>query len=280
MLLMDATSEKSQLASAQAAAELARTELKRMRKLIKQKLASEDSVDRAEAQVKETLAQVGVIKALIQKKTVRAPFSGRLGFRQVDLGQILSEGEAIVALQMLDPVYVDFSIPQKKVSQLQSGMKLRVTSDASSDEVFQGEITAINFEVDKITRNVQVRALVNNPDEKLRVGMFVNVELLLPDTRQVRPIPMTAILYSPFGNSVFVIDEQKNEESGEVKKVLRQQFIKLGQARGDYVDVIDGLEDGEMIVTSGVFKLRTGTDVIIDNTLSPEFSLNPNPRDS
>jgi len=280
LLLLDTTSEDSQLASAQAAAALAKTELKRLRKLVKKKLTSEDTLDRAKAQVKETLAQVGVIKALIQKKTVRAPFSGRLGLRQVNLGQILSVGDPIVALQMPDPVYVDFSIPQKNLSQLQRGMKVRVTSDATPDEVFQGEIAAINFAVDAVTRNVQVQALANNPDEKLRVGMFVNVELLLPGTRQVLPIPATAVLYAPFGNSVFVIDKQKNEESGEVEKVLRQQFIKLGQTRGDYVDVTDGLASGETIVTSGVFKLRTGMKVVIDNKLSPGYSLNPSPRDS
>jgi membrane fusion protein (multidrug efflux system) len=280
LLQLDTTTEDSQLASAQASAALARTELKRLRKLISKKLASEDVVDRAEAQVKETVAQVGVIKASIQKKTILAPFSGRLGLRQVDLGQILSVGDPVVALQMLDPVYVDFSVPQQKLSFLQRGMKVRVTSDATPAQSFEGKITAINPEVDPVTRNVQIQALVNNPQEKLRTGMFVNVEVVLPETRQVMPVPATAVLYAPFGNSVFVIDEQKNEDSGEAEKVLRQQFIKLGQARGDYVDVTDGLKSGETVVTSGVFKLRSGTKVIIDNALAPEFSLTPNPGDS
>jgi len=280
LLQLDTSSEDSQLASAKAAAALARTELARLRKLIKKNLASEDAVDRAEAQLKETVAQVGVIDALIDKKTVRAPFGGRLGLRQVNLGQILAVGDPVVALQTLDPVYVDFSITQQKLSQLQRGMKVRITTDASPDKVFYGEITAINLEVDPVTRNVQVRALADNPDERLRVGMFVNVELLLPDKQQVLPVPATAVLYAPFGNSVFVVDEQKNENSGETEKVLRQQFVTLGQARGDFIDVTNGLKAGETIVTSGVFKLRSGMKVVIDNTLAPQYSINPSPRDS
>lgn len=280
LLQLDTRSEDSQLASAKAAAALARTDLARLRKLIKKKLASEDAVDRAEAQLKETVAQVGVIEALIDKKTVRAPFGGRLGLRQVNLGQILAVGDPVVALQTLDPVYVDFSITQKKLSQLQTGMKVRIITDASPDEVFPGEISAINLEVDPVTRNVQVRALADNADERLRVGMFVNVELLLPDSQQVLPVPATAVLYAPFGNSVFVIDEQQNENTGETEKVLRQQFVALGQARGDFIDVTNGLKAGETIVTSGVFKLRSGMKVVIDNTLAPQFSINPSPRDS
>ena len=280
LLQLDTSTEESQLASVQASAALARTELARLRKLVKKKLSSQDAVDRASAEVKETVAEVGVIQTMIQKKTVRAPFSGRLGLRQVDPGQILSVGDPVVALQMLDPVYVDFSIPQQKLSLLQRGMKVRIASDASPEESFEGEITAINLEVDPITRNVQVRSQVNNPQEKLRTGMFVNVEVVLPETRKVLAVPATAVLFAPFGNSVFVIDEKPNEATGETEKVLRQQFVTLGQARGDYVDVTDGLQQGETIVTSGVFKLHTGMKVVIDNTLAPDNSLTPNPGNS
>ena len=159
-------------------------------------------------------------------------------------------------------------------------MEVRVKSDATPNEMFTGRITAINLEIDPVTRNVQVRAMVDNSEEKLRSGMFVNVELVLPETRPVLPVPATAVLYAPFGNSVFVIDEQKNEQSGETEKVLRQQFVILGQTRGDFVDVTDGLKSGETVVTSGVFKLRSGTKVVIDNTLAPDFSLEPHPGDS
>ncbi|NNJ91779.1 MAG: efflux RND transporter periplasmic adaptor subunit [Gammaproteobacteria bacterium] len=280
LLQLDTSTEESQLASAQASAALARTELARLRKLVKKKLSSQDAVDRASAEVKETVAQVGVIQTTIQKKTVRAPFSGRLGLRQVNPGQILAVGDPVVALQMLDPVYVDFSVPQQKLSRLKRGMTVRIASDASPEESFEGEITAINLEVDPVTRNVQVRSQVSNPHEKLRTGMFVNVEVVLPETRKVLAVPATAVLFAPFGNSVFVIDEKPNEETGETEKLLRQQFITLGQARGDYVDVTDGLKQGETVVTSGVFKLHTGMKVVIDNTLAPDNSLTPSPGNS
>lgn len=280
LLQMDTSSEDSQLASARAAANLAKSELKRLQKLVKKNLTSDDEVDRAEAHVKETIAQMGVINALINKKTVKAPFAGRLGIRRVDLGQILSVGDPLVALQKLNPVYVDFSIPQQKLSQLKNDMTVRVSTDAAQGKQFSGKITAINLEVDPITRNVQVRAQVDNPAETLRSGMFVNVELLLPETRRVLPVPATAILFAPFGNSVFVIDAKQNDESGDEERVLRQQFVKLGEARGDFVDITEGLKPGEQVVTSGVFKLRSGAKVVIDNALSPEFSLVPKPADS
>jgi membrane fusion protein (multidrug efflux system) len=280
LIQLDTASEKSQLASAIAAEELARSELSRQNKLLAKNMTSDEALDRAEAQLKDSVAQVGVIKALINKKTVRAPFSGRLGFRQVDLGQIVSVGDPIVTLQSLDPMYVDFAVPQQKLSLLQNDMDVRIRSDAHSDTIFHGKIVHIDLGVDPVTRNVQVQALAENTDEKLRVGMFVNVELVLPQKRTVLPVPATAVLYASFGNSVFVIDEQKNEESGEKELVLRQQFVTLGLARGDFIDVTDGLKAGETIATSGVFKLATGTKVVIDNTLAPKISLDPKPSDS
>jgi len=280
LVQLDISSEKAQLASNKASASQARAELKRVRSLIAKNLISEDAVDRAITHVKETEAQVEVVKASLDKKTIRAPFAGRLGIRQINQGQILSIGDPIVALQMLSRVYVDFSVPQQRMLQIARDMKVRVKSDATPGEVFNGNITAVNLEVDPVTRNVQVRARVENPEEKLRTGMFVNVELILPDTQKVLPIPATAVLYAPFGNSVFIIDEKKNEETGETQKVLRQQFVILGRARGDYVDVTDGLKNGETVVTSGVFKLRSGSQVVIDNTLAPKASLEPNPKDS
>jgi membrane fusion protein (multidrug efflux system) len=280
LVQLDTTSEKSQLAAAIAAEELARSELLRQKKLREKNMTSDEAIDRAEAQLKDSVAQVGVIKALIDKKTVRAPFSGRLGIRQIDLGQILSVGDPIVTLQSLNPMYVDFSVPQQKLSLLQNDMDVRIKSDAHPETIFRGKIAHIDLAVDPITRNVQVQALAENTDEKLRVGMFVNVELVLPEKRTVLPVPATAVLYATFGNSVFIIDEQKNEESGEIELVLRQQFVTLGPARGDFIDVTGGLKASETIVTSGVFKLATGTKVVIDNTLAPETSLDPKPSDS
>ncbi|MEZ5588878.1 MAG: efflux RND transporter periplasmic adaptor subunit [Sedimenticolaceae bacterium] len=280
LLQLDTASEDAQLASAASAAALAQADLVRVRKLGKRDLASEDAVDRAEAQVKDTVAQVGMTRALIAKKTVRAPFAGRLGLRLVNLGQILREGDPIVALQTLDPVHVDFSIPQRQLAQLRQGMQVRVTADAAPGQTFSGEIIAVSPEVDPATRNVRVRALVGNPGETLRTGMFANLDVVLPDRRSVLPVPVTAVLYAPFGDSVFVVEEQRNEQSGATERVLRQQFVRLGQARGDFVDITDGLKAGETVVTSGVFKLRSGASVVIDNTLAPEPRLEPRPSDS
>ncbi|MCU7871750.1 MAG: efflux RND transporter periplasmic adaptor subunit [Candidatus Thiodiazotropha sp. (ex Codakia rugifera)] len=280
LLQMDTATEDAQLASALATAALARTELARIRKLIKRNVTSADELDQAEAQVKETAAQVGVIRAAIAKKTVRAPFAGHLGLRQVNLGEILKEGTAIVSLQNLDPVHVDFSLPQRELARLTTNMKVRVASDVAPGEIFEGKLIAVNPEVDPVTRNVRVRTLAANPGGQLRTGMFASVEVVLPQSRHVLSVPATSVLYAPFGNSVFVIDEQQDEQSGEKSKVLRQQLVQLGEARGDFIEITKGLKPGETVVTSGVFKLSAGTQVVIDNTLAPKASLDPQPSES
>jgi membrane fusion protein (multidrug efflux system) len=183
-------------------------------------------------------------------------------------------------LQTLDPIYVDFSVPQKELSRLEPGLEVQVAVDAAPDETFIGKIIATNPDVDLATRSVRVRAKVANPDEVLRAGMFAKATVIMPEKKTVLPVIATAIAYATFGNSVFVIDEQTNEQSGETERVLRQQFVRLGQARGDFIDVIEGLKPGESVVTSGVFKLRSGMKVIIDNTLAPEPSINPQPSNS
>ena len=280
LIELDTASEDAQLASAEATAALAKASLSRVKKLNKQNLTSQDALETAEAKVKETVAQANNVRALIAKKTIRAPFSGRLGLRQVNLGQILREGDAIVSLQTLDPIYVDFSVPQKELARLEPGLEVQITVDAAPNETFIGKILATNPDVDLATRSVRVRAKVANPDEVLRTGMFAKATVIMPEKKNVLPVIATAIAYATFGNSVFVIDEQTNEQSGETEKVLRQQFVRLGQARGDFIDVIEGLKPGESVVTSGVFKLRSGMKVIIDNTLAPEPSINPQPPNS
>ncbi|MBT8118416.1 MAG: efflux RND transporter periplasmic adaptor subunit [Gammaproteobacteria bacterium] len=280
LIELDTASEDAQLASAKATAALAKASLARVRELNKQNLTSQDALDTAEAKVKETVAQANNVRALIAKKTIRAPFTGRLGLRQVNLGQILREGDAIVSLQTLDPIYVDFSVPQKTLSRLKPDLEVQVTVDASPGDTFIGKIIATNPDVDLATRSVRVRAKVSNPDEMLRAGMFANATVIMSEKKTVLPVIATAIAYATFGNSVFVIDEQLNEESGESEKVLRQQFIRLGEARGDFIDVIDGLKPGEEVVSSGVFKLRSGMRVMIDNTLAPDPSIDPQPSNS
>ena len=280
LIQLDTASEDAQLASAKATSALAKASLSRVRKLSKQNLTSQDALESAEAKVKETVAQAHNVRASIAKKTIRAPFSGRLGLRQVNLGQILREGDAIVSLHTLDPIYVDFSISQKALLRLKPDLEVRVTVDAAPDVTFIGKILASNPEVDLATRSVRVRAKISNPDESLRAGMFTNATVVMPEKQTVLPITATAVAYATFGDSVYVIEEQKNKHSGDSEKVLRQQFIRLGQARGDFIDVIDGLRAGDTVVTSGVFKLRSGMKVIIDNTLAPKPSLDPQPSNS
>ncbi|MGC3873961.1 efflux RND transporter periplasmic adaptor subunit [Halomonas sp. GXIMD04776] len=280
LVQLDTASENAQLASAEATAALARADVTRARELGKKNMVSREAVDSAEAKFKETAAQVDNMRALIAKKTVRAPFAGHLGLRLVNLGQILREGDPIVSLQTLDPIHVDFSVPQQQILQLKPGMSVRVTTDAAPGDIFSGEVIAVNPEVDPVTRNVRVRALVVNPEEKLRSGMFAQVEVLQPDRQSVLPVVATAVLYAPFGDSVFVVEKHQDEKTGESEQLLRQQFVQLGRARGDFVDVVDGLKAGETVVTSGVFKLRSGMQVVVDNTLAPNASLDPHPPES
>jgi membrane fusion protein (multidrug efflux system) len=280
LIQLDTSTEEAQLQAAEATAALARLNLDRARELRQSNTNSPADLDAAEAQAKQAFAQADNIRAIIAKKTIRAPFAGRLGIRYVNLGQILREGDPITALQTMDPIYVNFSLPQQRLVQLARGTKVRVTSDAAPGKVFTGEINAINPEVDPATRNVRVQATLTNEGEMLRPGMFANVEVVLPTRAEVLAVPVTAILYAPYGDSVFVIDEKKDEKSGKVERVLRQQFVRVGGTRGDFVNVIDGLKPGDQVVTSGVFKLRPGTHVVVDNTLAPDAQLHPNPKNT
>jgi len=277
LVQLDTSLEEAQLRAAEATAALAMANLARSRELRQSNTNSPAELDASDAQAKQGQAQVEAIRAHIAKKSIRAPFAGRLGLRYINLGQILKEGEAITALQTLDPIFVNFSLPQQRLSQIEPGMAVRVTSDAAPGEVFEGKITAISSEVDPATRNLRAQATLDNRGEKLRSGMFANVEVALPSTTSVLAIPATAVLYAPYGDSIFIVEEKKNETTGASEKVLRQQFVRLGTARGDFVEVLDGLKAGETVATSGVFKLRPGMPVVIDNTLAPNAQLAPKP---
>lgn len=280
LVQLDISSEEAQLRAAEAAAALAKANLARARELRTSQTNSPAELDAADAQAKQAAAQVDALRAALDKKSIRAPFAGRLGLRLVNLGQILRDGEAITTLQTLDPIYVNFSLPQQRLAQLAPGTSVRVSTDAAPGEVFAGTITALNAEVDPVTRNVRVQATLANRGEKLRAGMFANVEVVLPLPLDVLVVPATAISYAPYGDSVFVIDEQKDEKSGKSQLVLRQQFVRLGATRGDFVHVADGLKPGQQVVTSGVFKLHSGTPVVIDNKLAPKAELAPKPRNA
>lgn len=274
---LDVSTEQAQLRAAEAAAALARANLVRARDLFRKKTMSQADLDAADAGFKEASAQVEAIRSSIAKKTVRAPFSGRLGIRQVNLGEVLAEGDPIASLQTLDPIYVDFTLPQRWLAALEPGTPVRAIVDAAPGEVYEGSINAVSPEVDSVTRNLRVRATIANRGEKLRAGMFAKVEVVLPSRTKVLAIPATAVLFAPYGDSVFVIEEQENETDGTVKRTLRQRFVRLGSQRGDYVAVTKGLEAGEKVVSSGVFKLSSGMNVVIDNTLAPKAELTPRP---
>jgi membrane fusion protein (multidrug efflux system) len=280
LIELDTTTESAQLQAAEATAALAKANLDRARELRQSSTNSPADLDAADAQAKQALAQAESIRSVIAKKTIRAPFAGRLGLRLVNLGQILREGDTITTLQTLDPIYVNFSLPQQQLAQLVPGTAVRVTSDATPGKVYAGEINAVSPQVDAATRNISVQAKIANLDETLRPGMYATVEVVLPTKVPVLIIPVTAVLYAPYGDSVFVVDEQKDEKSGKTVQVLRQQFIRIGASRGDFVSVVDGLKAGEVVVTSGVFKLRPGTHVVIDNTLAPKAELNPKPNNT
>lgn len=280
LIQLDITTEEAQLRAAEAAAELAQASLTRAHELRQSSTNSLADLDVAEAQAKQALAQAEGIRAVIAKKSIRAPFAGKLGLRFVNLGQILREGDPIATLQTLDPIYVNFSLPQQRLAQLARGNSVRVTTDAAPDESFAGSINAISPEIDAVTRNIRLQATLTNHDEKLRPGMYANVEVLLPTQVTVLVIPATAVLYAPYGDSVFLVVEQKNEKSGKLQQVLRQQFVRLGAARGDFVSVVDGLKAGDMVVSAGGFKLRPGMPVVIDNSLALDPQLAPKPKNT
>ena len=277
LVRQDTSSEEAQLRAAEAAATLAKLNMDRFGKLLSERTIAQSQFDNAEATLKQAAAQADTIRASIAKKTIRAPFTGRLGIRLVNLGQVINEGQPIVSLQALDPIFVDFSLPQQQLSLVQPGQTARLTSDALPGEVVEGKITAINPQVDAATRNIRVQATVANPRELLRPGMFVNVSVVLPVRQPVLAIPATAVLYAPYSDSVFVVEEKVSEKSGQPAKVVRQQFAQLGEKRGDFVAVVSGLKAGDIVVSTGVFKLRNGQDVVVDNTLAPEFKLDPKP---
>lgn len=278
LLQQDTSSEQAQLPGAEAAVTLAKANLGRARELLAQKVISPAEYDSAEATFKVAVAAAESIRAAIGKKTLRAPFSGRLGIRLVNLGQILQEGDAVVSLQTLDPIYVDFLLPQQQLAEVRTGLPVRVTADALPGRRIEGAVTTINPEVDAATRNVRLQATVANPTGQLRPGMFVNVAVVLPRREEVLVIPATAVLFAPYSDSVFVVEEQKEEADGQPGKRLRQQFIRLGRKQGDFAAVVSGLKADETVVTTGVFKLRNGQAVVVDNTLSPEFKLGPTPE--
>jgi membrane fusion protein (multidrug efflux system) len=280
LVRLDTSTEEAQLRAVKAQAELARLNLVRARDLHTQGVVSQAEFDTSQAASNETVAQAEAIQAVIDKKTIRAPFSGRLGIRSVNLGQFVRDGDPIVSLLSLDPVYVDFNVPEQQLTQVQRAMAVRVTTDATPDHVFIGRVTALNPEVDPSTRNIKVQATVANGGGELRPGMFARVELVLPESRPLLVIPSTAVLHAPYGDSVFVVSDVKDEKSGKTVKQVQMTTVRLGDTRGDFVAVTNGLKAGQTVATSGVFKLRNGSPVAIDNSLAPDAQSAPRPPNS
>jgi membrane fusion protein, multidrug efflux system len=280
LMRLDSSAEEAQMRTAEADLELARANLERERSLAERKVVSQQEFDAAQSTFGQKQGAVDNMRAFITKKEVRAPFDGMLGIRQVNVGQMINSGQQVVQLTALDKVYVDFALPQQNLPKLGTGYDARVHADALPGHEFKGKVTAINSMVDSVTRNVGVQATLENPGHEMHPGMFVKVDVILPEKSKTLVIPGSAVSYAPYGNSVFVIDKKKDPKTGKESQSLRQGFVRIGEARGDFVAVKEGLKAGDVVVSTGVFKLRNGMPVVINNDLAPKPQLNPRPVDS
>jgi membrane fusion protein (multidrug efflux system) len=279
LVRLDTSSEEAQLRAMEAQLDMARLNFERVSKLRAQNISSQSDLDTAEASMKQDQANADAIRATIEKKTIRAPFAGRLGIRQINLGQYLDVGKPIVSLQSLSPVYAVFSLPQQELSRLSTGMRVRLYIDAFPERTFEGILTTINPDLDPATRSIGLQATIQNPDQLLRPGMFTRAEVLLPEEKSVVVIPSTSVLPAPYGDSVYIIEPSSAPE-GKGGLTVRQQFVRTGASRGDYLSVETGLKPGDKIVSAGVFKLRNGMAILENNDIVPKSALAPRPPDS
>jgi len=279
LVRLDTRQEQAQLVAAESQRNLSSLTFERIRGLRAKGITSQSEYDQAAAEQKQATARTGETQATIGRKTIRAPFSGVLGLRQVNLGQYLKAGDPIVSLQSLDPIYVNFSVPQQQLGDLRVGGEVHVNAQGIESSDPTGTITAVNSIVDEATRNIQVQATLANPEGKLRPGMFVEAQVVLGASTPVVALPTSAISYAPYGNSVFIVGDMKDPK-GQTYRGVRQQFVKLGSSRGDQVAVVSGVKPGEEVVTSGVFKLRNGAAVVVNNKVQPSNNPAPKPEDS
>ena len=275
LLQMDISTETAELQSARAESKLANLELKRTQTLFKEKARSQADLDTAIARAAQTKATVQNMESIISKKVIRAPFAGQLGIRMMDPGAFLSTGTPIVALEQLDPIFVDFMLPQQALATVKTGQNVTVESDTFGDRTWKGTVDSIDVRVDQNTRNFLVRAIVDNPKRELHPGMFVHVEVEQPKIETVLAIPETAILYAPYGDSVFTV-KKKPEKDGQPPQLFAEQvFVRPGERRGDLRAIVSGLKAGEEIVSTGAFKLKNNKPILVDNSLAPSISLKP-----
>jgi len=280
LVQLNAEVEQAQLREAEAAANEARAYLTRVKEAAASGSVAASELDAADARLKSADARMDNIQATIAKKTIRAPFAGKLGIRQISVGQFLQMGSPVVSLQALDPVFVEFSLPQQRVADVTEGLTVAVSADGYPGHTFEGKVTAVNPDVDPQTRNVRVQATLPNHDTRLRPGMFVSVELILDRSERLLFIPATAVLNAPFGDSVYVLEEKPGAAGGAPSLVVQQRFVRLGTRQGDFVAALEGLKAGERVVSTGVFKLRPGMPVEVDNSLAPTFHFAPQPNNT
>jgi membrane fusion protein (multidrug efflux system) len=274
LLKLRSDDDQAKLQSLQATADLNQITYDRDQKQFKLQAVSQATIDTDAANLKNAQAQAAQQQAILDKKTLKAPFTGHLGIRAVDLGQYLAAGTVIVTLQALDPIFVDFFVPQQSVDQLKLGQTVAVKIDAFKDQTFSGEISAINPKVDSSTRNVQVRATLKNADHKLIPGMYATIDISTGAPLNYVTLPQTAITYSPYGDTVYIVDDKGKDSKPQL--VARQNFVTTGATRGDQVAILKGVNEGEMVVTSGQIKLHNGSPVLIDNSVQPTADASPN----
>jgi membrane fusion protein (multidrug efflux system) len=279
LLRLIADDDAAKLRSLEATAQLAQITYQRDEKQFKAQAVSQATLDADAANLKNANAQVAEQQAVVNKKVIRAPFAGHLGIRSVDLGQYLSPGTPIVTLQALDPIYLDFYLPQQAIEQARVGQTVTVTVDTYPDQTFTGEITAINPKVDANSRNVQVRATLKNADHKLVPGMYARVNIVTGTPLRYVTLPQTAVTYNPYGSTVYLVEEKGRDAKGEPRRIARQTFITTGPTRGDQVAVLNGIKEGDIVVSAGQIKLHNGSSLAINNDIQPTADANPTPRE-
>ena len=279
LLKLRAGDEVAKLESLRAVAELNEIVYERDQKQFKMQAVSQATLDTDAANLKNARAQVAQQQAILDKKYLRAPFDGHLGIRAVDLGQYLSAGTPTVTLQALDPIFVDFFVPQQSVDQVRLGQTVTVKVDAFKDQTFTGEISALNPKVDAGNRNVEIRAMLHNPDHKLLPGMYATVDIATGSPQSYITLPQTAITYNPYGDTVYVVDNKAADTNGKPRLIARQTFVTTGPTRGDQVAVLKGIDEGDLIVTAGQIKLHNGSTILIDNSITPTADAAPVPVD-
>jgi membrane fusion protein, multidrug efflux system len=282
---LDTSVERAELASAKSRRGLAEVNAKRSRLLVAEKVAAQAQLDNDEAALRTASTEVAQNQAEIERKVVRAPFAGRLGIREVDVGQYLTPGTRLTKLEEVGAVYVDFTLPQEQLGRVKEGMAVRISSAAFANAPIDGAISAVSPAVDNQTRSLQLRATIPSEADRLRPGMFVDVTVVTPTKSKVVAVPAMAVVHAPYGDSLFVIEDKPSGSPGMTKtpdgkpvKVARQQFVRLGESRGDFVAILEGLKAGQQVVSAGAFKLRNGSPIVIDNSVKPEPKQNPRPE--